>query len=155
MPHLRIRTGDWVIVVDGRKALLLENEGDDEILNLKTREVREHADAPNRLLNSDKPGRVHESATSSRSSVEQTDRHEDEERAFIAGVAARLEEAIAAGGVKGFIIVAPAHVLGLIRKGYSASVKAAIRAEIERDLTHLPVYEIEQRLLKWEEGRTT
>jgi protein required for attachment to host cells len=54
---------------------------------------------------------------------------------------------IAAGGVKGLIIVAPATVLGLIRKEYSPSVSAALRGEVDHDLTHLPIYEIEKHLL--------
>jgi len=155
MSHLKIRTGDWVVVADGRKALLLQNEGDEAFPNLKTREVREHEDAPNRLLNSDRPGRVRESATSARSSVEQTDRHEEEEKIFLVKLMERLDELIAADGAKGLIVVAPAHVLGLIRKEYSSSLKTVIRAEIDRDLTHLPVYDIEQHLLKWAKDAST
>jgi protein required for attachment to host cells len=149
MSHLKIRAGDWVIVADGRKALLLENEGDDVFPNLKTREVREHEDAPNRLLNADRPGRVYQSASTARSAVEQTDRHEEEERLFLASLMERVEQLIGADGAKGLIVVAPAHVLGLIRKTYSAPLKSALRAEVDRDLTHLPVYEIEEHLLKW------
>jgi protein required for attachment to host cells len=36
MAKLKIRHGDWVIVCDGKKALVLENEGDEKFLNLKT-----------------------------------------------------------------------------------------------------------------------
>lgn len=147
MSKVKIRNGDWVVVADGRKALLLENEGDETLLNLKTREVREHPDPPNRELNSDKPGRVHQSANVSRSSVEQTDRHFEAEKVFIAELSERLTGLLASGGAKGLIIVAPAQVLGLIRKEYSPSVSAAIRGEVDHDLTHLPIYEIEKHLL--------
>ena len=44
MSKLKIRQGDWVIVCDGRKALVLENAGDEKFLNLKTREVFDHPD---------------------------------------------------------------------------------------------------------------
>ena len=44
MQKLKIRQGDWVIVCDGKKALILENAGDEKFLNLKTREVQEHVD---------------------------------------------------------------------------------------------------------------
>lgn len=147
MTRLTIRNGDWVVVADGRKALLLENEGDETLLNLKTREVREYEDSPNRELNADRPGRVHQSASVARSSVEQTDRHFEAEKTFIAELSERLSELLASGGAKTFLIVAPARVLGLIRKDYSASVRAAIKGEIDHDLTHLPLYEIENRLL--------
>jgi protein required for attachment to host cells len=148
MTKSKMQAGDWIIVSDGRKALLLENEGDEKFPNLKTREVREHADAPNRDLNSDKPGRVQQSAASFHSSVEQTDRHAQEEEQFIIGLMDRLSELISSGTAKHLIIVAPPRVLGLIRKNCSAPVKSAIHAEFVHDLTHLPVHEIEQHLVK-------
>ena len=39
MENLRIHNGDWVVVCDGAKALILENAGDAVALNLKTKEV--------------------------------------------------------------------------------------------------------------------
>ena len=44
MAILKIRSGDWVVVCDGAKALILENAGDGMHPNLKTREVHEQAD---------------------------------------------------------------------------------------------------------------
>jgi hypothetical protein len=41
MQKVKIRQGDWVIVCDGKKALVLENTGDEKFLNLKTKEVHE------------------------------------------------------------------------------------------------------------------
>ncbi len=50
MAHLRIKYGDWVFVGDGRKALLLRNEGDPDLLNLRRVEVREKEEhAPSHL----------------------------------------------------------------------------------------------------------
>ena len=43
MSKLKVRQGDWVVVCDGKKALVLENVGDEKFLDLKTREVFEHA----------------------------------------------------------------------------------------------------------------
>ena len=31
------RSGEWVIVCDGRKALILENAGDDKFINLRSK----------------------------------------------------------------------------------------------------------------------
>ena len=39
MANLKIRQGDWVVVCDGAKALILENAGDGMHPNLKTKEV--------------------------------------------------------------------------------------------------------------------
>ena len=37
MSKLKIGEGEWVVVCDGAKALVLENVGDPKFLNLKTR----------------------------------------------------------------------------------------------------------------------
>ena len=42
MTKMKIGTGDWIVVCDGRKALILENLGDRMFPNLHTKEVHEH-----------------------------------------------------------------------------------------------------------------
>ena len=44
MSKLKIDQGEWVVVCDGRKALILENIGDRISPNLRTAETREHPD---------------------------------------------------------------------------------------------------------------
>ena len=44
MKKLKMKTGDWIVVCDGRKALILENVGDHAFPILHTKEVREHPD---------------------------------------------------------------------------------------------------------------
>ena len=39
MFNLKIHSGDWVVVCDGAKALILENAGDAIAPNLKTKEI--------------------------------------------------------------------------------------------------------------------
>jgi protein required for attachment to host cells len=147
MPKSKIYTGDWVIVADGRKAMFFANEGDEFYANLKTREVHEHEDSPSRDLGSDRPGRVHESATARRSAIEPQDLHEAAEETFLVTITERLDRLMEEGGPHGFIIVAPPRALGVLRKHYSDRLRANLRAEIDRDLTHLPVYEIEKHIL--------
>ena len=45
MSGLSIRNGEWVVVCDGAKALVLRNDGDAKFPNLKTVEVFEQKDA--------------------------------------------------------------------------------------------------------------
>ena len=61
MSELLIRHGEWVVVCDGAKALVLENAGDAKFPNLKTVEVFEQKDLPTHVLGADKPGRTHSS----------------------------------------------------------------------------------------------
>jgi protein required for attachment to host cells len=55
--------GRWVIVCDGRKALILENVGDEKFPNLRTREAFDHPDLSTHEQGVSPPGRsVHPAA---------------------------------------------------------------------------------------------
>jgi protein required for attachment to host cells len=146
MSKLNLRNGDWVLVVDGHKALLLQNRGDALYPNLVVREVREHPELPNRELHTDRPGKVHQSAASFHSAVELADRHDEAKRAFIADVAEQLDSLVASDKSCRIIVIAPPLALGVIRKCYTPAVRWAIQTEIDRDWVRLPVHEIETRL---------
>ncbi len=146
MSDLLIRHGEWVVVCDGAKALILENAGDLKFPNLKTIEVLEQKDLPTRELGTEKPGRAYSPGGSNRSAVEQTDWHDLSEKAFLVDLAQRLDAAVAGGKVKSLILVAPPRALGMIRPAYSPALKGAVRAELDKDFVKLPVYEIEKRL---------
>ena len=143
---LIINQGEWVVVCDGAKALILENAGDTKFPNLKTREVFEHKAAATHELGTDKPGRSHSSIGPGRSAVGQTDWHTQEEEIFLADLAAKLDQAINGHDVKSLIVVAPPKALGFLRQAYGHGVKAAVRAEIDKDLVKMPVHEIEKYL---------
>jgi protein required for attachment to host cells len=147
MSGSKVSTGDWVIVCDGRKALILENVGDHVFPNLRQLEVREHPDAATRELGTDTPGRVHPSVGTARSSVEQTDRHDESERAFLHELAMHLDTAVRTGQTKALIIVAPPRALGVLRKAYTTSITGALQSEVAKDLIKHPIYEIEKQLL--------
>jgi len=147
MEKMKIGTGDWVVVCDGRKALILENLGDRMFPNLHTKEVREHADPSTAAQGSDAPGKVHASVGAARSAIEQTDWHDDAERAFLKSLAERLHQAVIAGETRGVTMVASPRALGMIRADYTDAVRRALHGEVHKDLVKLPVYEIEKQLL--------
>jgi len=145
MNNLKIRAGEWVVVCDGAKALVLENAGDDVFPNLKTREVHTHANAPTR-----------EHGTVAAPRARQTDAGggktataagaDDGERSFLVDVAGRLDAALGAGEVKSMVVVAPPKALGILRGAYSPALASAVRAELDKDLVNVPVDQIERRL---------
>lgn len=146
MAILKIRQGDWVVVCDGAKALILENAGDGMHPNLKTKEVHEQADAKTREQGTDAPGRSVNSVGARRSAMEQTDWHDQDEQRFLTELAGRLDAAVTAGETKSVIIVAPPRALGVLRQAYSNGLRGAVRAEIDKDYVRMPVHEIEKRL---------
>ena len=88
----------------------------------------------------------HSSLGHGRSSVEQTDWHDQAERAFLAQLVKHLDAALAAGKVKSLIMVAPPRALGVLRPAYTHALRAAVRAELDKDFVKLPVYQIEKHL---------
>lgn len=147
MTKMKIGTGDWIVVCDGRKALILENLGDRMFPNLHTKEVHEHPDLSTSAQGSDAPGSVQKSIGGPRSSVGQTDWHDESERAFLKALADRLDVAVTSGETTGLTMVAPPRALGMIRSDYSVAVRKALHGEVDKDLIKMPVHEIEKQLL--------
>lgn len=146
MSGLTIRNGEWVVVCDGAKALILENAGDSKFPNLKTVEVFEQTDLPTRDIGTERPGRSYSSVGHGRSAYEQTDWHNQQEEAFLTRLVEHLDAALGAGKTKSLIIVAPPRALGVLRPAYSHAVKNAVRAELDKDFVKMPVHEIEKHL---------
>ena len=146
MSRLRIGHGEWVVVCDGAKALVLENAGDEKFPNLKTKEVYEQDDPPTHEQGTDAPGRSINSVDGRRSAMEQTDWHTQAEDRFLRKLVGHLDAAVNAGTIKSLIVVAPPRALGVLRHAYSHNLRAALRAEIDKDFVKLPVYEIEKHL---------
>ena len=146
MVGIKIKSGEWVVVCDGRKALILENEGDAKFPNLRTRETHEHDDTKTSDLGTDRPGRVHELTGSSRSAVEQTDWHDQAEAEFLQMIARRLDDAVSKGETHALILIAAPRALGVLRRSLSQAVQKAVTAEIDKDYVRMPVHEIEKRL---------
>lgn len=146
MSKLKIRQGDWVIVCDGKKALVLENAGDEKFLNLKTREVFDQPDLKTSELGTDAPGRSFSSVGHGRSAMQQTDWHAQEEERFLQTLASHLDAAVKAGHAKSIVIVAPPRALGVLRPAYSHDLRKALHTEIDKDLVKLPLHEIEKHL---------
>jgi protein required for attachment to host cells len=147
MDKMKIGKGDWIVVCDGRKALILENLGDRMFPNLHMKEVHEHSLQSTQAQGTDRPGKVHDSSGMARSAIEQTDWHEDSERAFLKTLAERLTVAVTTGETSALTMVAPPRALGMIRADYSLVVRKALHGEVDKDLVKLPVYEIEKQLL--------
>jgi len=82
-----------------------------------------------------------------RSSIEQTDWHDESERAFLKALADRLNVAVSTGETTALTMVASPRALGMIRSDYSVAVRKALHRELDKDLVKRPVHEIEKQLL--------
>ena len=142
----RIPHNAYVFIGDGRKALVLRNDGDAKYLSLKIERVFVDQNPATHDQGSDRPGRAFSSVGNLRSSMEQTDWHAMEEHKFAHQVAAALERIVRERKAEVLIVAAPPRALADLRKAFHPDVKKKIVAEIDKDLTHHPVSEIEKHL---------
>jgi protein required for attachment to host cells len=147
MDRINIPWKSWVVVCDGTKALIFSNEGDAELVNLKPLDIRVEPEPATHDLGTDRPGRVHQSMGSSRSSVETTDLHAEAEVQFISKLAEKLDKAARAHEMKHVILVAPPKALGILRKHLTPELQALVKAEVAKDLAQLSTSEIEKHLV--------
>lgn len=146
MDDIRIPHDTLVFVGDGAKALFLRNKGDAQLLNLVVERIFEHENPPTREQGTDRPGRSFASAGTHRSAMEQTDWHQIAEERFASAVAERLYKHAHAGRFDNLVVIAPPKVLGNLRKAFHKEVAERVSAEIPKELTSHPVYEIEKLL---------
>lgn len=148
MTNIAVHNGAWVLVGDGRKALFLENHGDPDLLDLRVIEARVDENPATREQGSDAPGRAFGTRGAPRSAVENTDWHELEKEHFAASIAERINAAAESGELNEIVIIAPPRVLGDLRHELSVKAKSKVKGEIDKDLTHHPIPEIEKALAR-------
>ena len=132
--------GIWVVVADGERALLLENDGTPQKPRLVLRQKLE-SDGPGMDL-ADKPGRMQDTGRQQLSAMEPTDHDRIAADRFGADVAERIGALVEKGKISKVVVVAPPHTLGAMRDAYDGKTRAAILAEIDKDLTNHPLDKI-------------
>ena len=74
----------WIIICDGRKAMIVQNVGTPALPSLNVSETLKAPDNPaTREQWTDRPGRTFQSMGGQRSAVEMADLHDNEERVFL------------------------------------------------------------------------
>ncbi|PDT75798.1 host attachment protein [Bradyrhizobium sp. C9] len=138
-----------VLVGDGRKALMLRNEGDDRIPALKAEVVFEDQNPATHLQGTGRAGHFVKGIVSGqRGEVEPTDWHELEEYRFTRRVARAAETMVRSGRATVLVIVAPPRTLAQLRATLAPDVRRCIIAEIPKDLTKHAVREIEEHIVE-------
>jgi protein required for attachment to host cells len=146
MSKIQIPHDAIVFIGDGRKAPFLRNHGDEKFPNLRTERVFVDTNPPTHEQGTERPGRSFSSMGPGRSAVESTDWHHLEQHKFVLMVSAALEKLVREQDVKALIIAAPPRTLADLRHDLHDDVKARLLAEVGKDLTKQPLYEIEKLL---------
>ena len=145
--RIKLPPGGFVLIGDGRKALVLVNRGDERCPDLRLAEIlRAPSNPATHEQGTDQPGRAIV-GSSRRSCLEQTDRHQIAKDRFSDEVAADIAKGHRKHPFPALVLVAPPHTLAELRHALTDDVRRVVRAEIDKDLTKLPLDEIEKRII--------
>jgi protein required for attachment to host cells len=135
---MRLDTGTYVLVLDGEKALLLENAGDAEAPNLR-QVAKELNDDPSDPDDSSVDGRAAANKHAAHQSMAEPD--------FVAHMAERLLREARRGRFEKLVLVAGPEALGQLRPKLHQEVTGRVVGEVHKTLTKHPLPEIERLLL--------
>ena len=143
-----LNTGGWVLICDGEKALILENKGDAQDLNLRTRRKEEQDNPKDIDQSANRPGHNGESAQHGGHTYDDTDWHQLARERFAADISDLLYERGHKGKFDELVIVAAPDILGELRDGLHKEVTDKVIAEVPKTLTNHPMDEIEKIVVK-------
>jgi len=136
----------WIVIADGTQARVFENSGPGKgLVAMDGLRLEEEALKTSEIM-SDRQGRSFSSVGHGRSAIEpRTDPVEHRESEFARKVAAMLDEKHAEHAFKRLIIAAAPTALGDLRKALSPATRAAIMAELPKDLTNIPRNKLDEQ----------
>lgn len=138
--------GTWVLIADGEKALFLRNDLDEKNPDLNVVRIEEQENPSDAEQGSEPPGRMDDTGVRQRSALQETDWHELAKTRFADDLADLLYRYAHKSDFSRLVLVAPAKVLGELRKKMHKEVADRVVAEIHKDLTNHPLDKVEKLL---------
>lgn len=133
-----IRT--WIVIADGSRARVVRNDGVGK--GIKPALTYEFA-APHpkrHKVESDRPGRFLDRGGAGKHAITpRTDHYAMRKRLFTKSVAASIDNAASRKYFDRLILIAPPATLGYLRASLSGSTRERVKAELAKDLTHVPM----------------
>jgi protein required for attachment to host cells len=144
-----IPKGTLVMVVDGAHRAVYRNAGEALAPELVLIEEMHRPVPRTTQLGTDSPGRHFESAGPGRGGYEETDLHQLAEDRFAQEAAATLDTLVQEGAGR-IVLVAPPHVLGVMRPRFGKGVQAALITQIAKDYAQRLPRDIAELLVRHE-----
>ena len=140
-------TRTWVLIADGARARILENDGPGHgLTEVKGHEFEADHSATHELV-SDRQGRSFSSHGPGRSAIEtHSDPHRELKTSFARHLAEVLRHGLGQHAYDRLIIVATPVTLGNLRSFLSEDVRTTIIGEVAQDLTKHPNGEVASHL---------
>jgi protein required for attachment to host cells len=140
-------TKTWILIADGARARVLENDGPGKGLIAIDRLVFQGDHAATHDIVDDREGRTYSSHGPRRSAVDaHTNPHRELKKTFAHHLADILAHELDAGSYGRLVIVAAPVTLGDLRKVLAPKVAAKITGEVNKDLTKTPNSDVAHHL---------
>ena len=137
----------WFVIVDGARARFVERDEKGRFRTVSSFEATT-LHMRSRDIGRDRPGRVYESADTSRHGTQpRHDPHDTEKKKFVALVIDEIEDALKHGAFDEFVLVAPPKVLGEVRQALPPTLAKVLTDTLSKDLTKAPDDELPAHLL--------
>ncbi len=138
----------WVLVCDAARARFFEVRDEDGSWHLRTELSHEASRSKAADLTGDRSGSrsseggsVHHNALAPHSSPKDV-----EKQRFAHELGGVLDEALRGSRFRRWLLVAPPHFVGLIERELTPELKKSLREKIDKDLSHLDVFELAEKL---------
>jgi protein required for attachment to host cells len=136
-------TRTWVLIADGARARILQNDGPGKGLHEVEGCVFHGDHAATHEIMSDREGRSHTSVGPGRSAIEaHSDPHRELKKKFAHQLADVLASRLRSKAYDRLVIVAAPSALGDLRAAISEQVRAKLTGEVAKDLTKTPDGEV-------------
>lgn len=142
-----IPNGALVFVGDGKKMLFLRNQGDSELIDLRTEAHDQRADAMDRDLKTDAPGTQSPRVGTGRDTMDEPDFHQQGEDRWVKDAAGELNRRALSNDFKDLVIVVPPKALGVLRKNLHKETERRIVMTVNKEMTDRPIRDIEDLLV--------
>ena len=149
---MAISHGALVLVADGKKMLWLRNQGDSELLDLRT-ESHDHRDDPkDREIRTDAPGTAATRASSGggdvhRPAMGETDFHQQGEDRWIRDAAEEVNRRALRNDFDALAVIIPPKALGEFRKKLHKEAERRLVLTVNKEMTDRPIPDIEELLV--------
>jgi protein required for attachment to host cells len=140
-------TQTWILIADGARARILQNDGPGKGLHEIPGGTFHGNHAATHDIMSDRTGRSYSSVGPGRSAIEaHSDPHRELKKQFVHQLAEALAEGLQRKAYDRLVIVAAPSALGDLRAALSDQVRAKVTGELAKDLTKTPDGDVAEHL---------
>lgn len=142
---MKIPNATLVLVVDGRKLILLRNHGDEARIDLRIEAedeqhlTRDHEQKSDMAGQSPAPGNIGLHG----GTMKEPDYEQQDEDRWAKKAAEILQRRALANDFPALVVIAPPKTLGVLRQYYHKAVEALLIGELHKEMTDRPVPDIE------------